>query len=241
MRKEPFGVGSFVHIFNRGNRKQEIVRDEKDRWNFLQMLYYFNSEYSPSNPMQTLKKILKSDFNTKLAWPSEWPARKQLVNLHAFILKDNHFHLILEELAEGGVTKFMRKLGTGMTNRFNTRYAETGKLFQGSYKARLIDNENYLRHLFVYIHVKNAFEMYPGGFERALTSFNDAYDFALQYPYSSFAHYGLKSNFNTEQMIGNDELFRAAFSDRDEVKAFARSRLSSLTFDEQKCLIEGPD
>ena len=122
MRKEPFGVGSFIHVFNRGNRKQEIVRDNKDRWNFLQMLYYFNSDYSPLNPMQTLKKILKSDFNTKLVWPCGWPERKQLVNLHAFILQDNHYHLVLEELVEGGTAKLMQKLGTGMTNCLERRF-----------------------------------------------------------------------------------------------------------------------
>ena len=123
------------------------MRDEKDKWNFLQMLYYFNSEDSPPNPMQTLKNTLKSDFNTRLVWPDTWPVRKPLVNLHAFVLKDNHFHIISEELVEGGTTKFMRKLGTGMTNRFNTRYQETGKLFQGSYRARLIDDENYFRYV----------------------------------------------------------------------------------------------
>ena len=45
MRKEPFFVGDIVHVFNRGNSKQEIVRDDKDRKRFIQMLYYFNDEY----------------------------------------------------------------------------------------------------------------------------------------------------------------------------------------------------
>lgn len=243
MRKEPFSVGSFIHVFNRGNRKQEIVRDEKDRWNFLQMLFYFNSKYSPPNPMQSLKKKLKLDFNTKLVWPSGWPARKPLVNVHSFILRDNHFHLVLEELIEGGTTTFMRKLGTGMTNRFNTRYKETGRLFQGSYKARLIDNENYFRYLFIYLHIKNAFEMYPGGSKRALTHFDDAFDFAVRYPYSSLAYYVLKSNFNFNigQVIDNDEMFRAAFPNQDEIKGLAKNCLSSLMFDEQKCLIPVED
>lgn len=241
MRKESFGVGSLVHVFNRGNRKQEIVRDDKDRWNFVQMLYYFNSDYSPLNPMQTLKKILKSDFNTKLIWPSEWPERKQFVNIHAFILLDNHFHLILEELVESGIARLMQKLGTGMTNRFNRRHKETGRLFHGAYKARLIDDENYFRHLFAYLHVKNAFEMYPGGLKRAIANFDAAYDFATKYQFSSLGHYVLKSDFNMEKLIGNDEMFRAAFPDPDEMKAFTRDRLESMTFDERKCSLENLD
>jgi len=202
------------------------------------MLYYFNSDYSPLNPMQTLKKILKSDFNTKLVWPSGWPERKQLVNLHAFILQDNHYHLVLEELVEGGTAKLMQKLGTGMTNRFNKRHKETGRLFQGAYKARLVDDENYFRHLFAYIHIKNAFEMYPGGLKQATANFNAAYDFAVQYPYSSLGHFVLKSDFNMEQLIGNDELFREAFPDPNEMKEFARNRMESMTFDERKLSLE---
>ena len=241
MRKEPFGVGSFVHVFNRGNRKQEIVRDDKDRWNFLQMLYYFNSDYSPLNPMQTLKKVLKSDFNTKLIWPSGWPEREQLVNLHALILQDNHFHLVFEELVEGGTARFMQKLGTGMTNRFNKRHKETGRLFQGAYKARLVDDENYFRHLFAYLHIKNAFEMYPGGLKRAVANFDAAYDFATRYPYSTLRHYVLKSDSNMEKLIENDELFREAFPDPYEIKEFARNRMESMIFNEQKCLLENID
>ena len=241
MRKELFGVGSFIHVFNRGNRKQEIVRDDRDRWNFLQMLYYFNSDYSPLNPMQTLKKILKSDFNTKLIWPNGWPERKQLVNLHAFILQDNHYHLVLEELVEGGTARLMQKLGTGMTNRFNKRHKETGRLFQSAYKARLVDDENYFKHLFAYLHIKNAFEMYPGGLKRATANFDVAYDFAVQYPYSSLGHYVLKSDFNTERLIGNGEMFREAFPDTNEMKEFARNRMESMTFDERKCLLKDFD
>ncbi len=241
MRKESFGAGSFVHVFNRGNRKQEIVRDDRDRWNFLQMLYYFNSDYSPLNPMQTLKKILKSDFNTKLIWPSGWPERKQFVNIHAFILQDNHFHLVLEELVESGIAKLMQKLGTGMTNRFNKRHKETGRLFQGSYKARLVDDENYFRNLFAYLHIKNAFEMYPGGLKRAVANFDAAYDFASRYQYSSLRHYVLKPDFNTERLIGNDELFREAFPDPHEMKEFARSSVESMSFNESKCLLEDMD
>ena len=241
MRKESFGVGSFVHVFNRGNRKQEIVRDNKDRWNFLQMLYYFNSDYSPLNPMQTLKKVLKSDFNTKLIWPIGWPERKQLVNLHAFILQDNHYHLVLEELVEGGIARLMQKLGTGMTNRFNKRHRETGRLFQGAYKARLVNDDNYFRYLFSYLHIKNAFEMYPGGLKQAVANFDMAYDFAIRYPYSSLRYYVLKSDLNMERLIGNDELFREAFPDPYEMKEFARNSIESMTFDERKCLLGNLD
>ena len=171
MRKEAFGVGDIVHVFNRGNRKQEIVRDDTDRWRFLQTLFYFNDEFSPENPFRTLNDLLKSDFNNGrvLIWPSQWPARNKLVDILAFTLMDNHYHLVLQEIKEGGVAKFMQKLGTGATNRFNIRHKETGRLFQGAYKARRVGSDNYLKYLNVYLHIKNVFELYPGGMKKSAT------------------------------------------------------------------------
>jgi len=238
MRKEPFFVGDIVHVFNRGNRKQEIVRDNKDRLRFLQMLYYFNNEHARDHVFRDLSKLSKFDFDSGreggdcFYYPPEWPKRDPLVKILAFILKDNHYHLILEEIKEGGVTKFMRKLGTGMTNRFNTRYEETGKLFEGSYKARRVDTDNYLRYLAIYIMVKNAFEMYSGGIENALKNFNDAYEFALKYPYSSLSAY-----VDGESFIIDAAILKEAFQTPQEMKDFAQGCMNFVNFNENKATL----
>ncbi len=71
----------------------------------------------------------------------------------------NHFHLILRQKVENGITKFMRKLGTGYTNYFNTKYQRSGALFQGNFKAIDIQKDEYLMHLSRYIHlISNDFE-----------------------------------------------------------------------------------
>ena len=207
MRKEPFSVGSFVHVYNRGNRKQAIVRGAKDKWHFLQMLYYFNHENSVPTPFRVLKTLLKSDFSNHLIWPKVWRERKPIVKIIAFSLLENHFHLLLKEIKEGGVTKFMRKLGTGMTNYYNVKYQDSGRLFQGSYKARLVDKDNYLKYLSVYIQFKNILDLYPGGEEKAFHNFEDAFNFSLEYPYCSLADYGgeRKSPIIEKDLLG--ELF----------------------------------
>lgn len=162
MRKEPFSVGSFVHVYNRGNRKQAIVIGARDKWHFLQMLYYFNHEKSIPNTFRELKTLLKSDFNSRLIWPKTWQERKPIVKILAFSLLENHFHLLLREIKKGGITTFMRKLGTGMTNYYNSKYQDSGRLFQGAYKARLVDKDSYLKYLSVYIQFKNILDLYPG-------------------------------------------------------------------------------
>ena len=231
MRKEPFGVGSIVHIYNRGNRKQKIVNDEKDRWHFLQMLFYFNNDSSIDNLFRTLQDMLKLNFYRMFIWPLEWSNRNTLVRIIAFCLKDNHFHLILQEIKEGGTAKFMQKFGTGMTNYFNTKYKENGSLFQGSYKARLVDTDNYLKYLSVYIQVKNVLESYPGGVEHALENFDDAYKFALDYKYTSLSAHILQ-NSETNKIIDNQIL--KDFFTNDEYKNFVKECLSNISFDEKK-------
>jgi len=64
----------------------------------------------------------------------------------------NHFHLILKQIQDGGVVKFMRKLGTGYTMYFNQKNKRSGSLFQGRYKAKHIDKDRYLKQLVHYVH-----------------------------------------------------------------------------------------
>lgn len=234
MRKEPFTIGSFVHVYNRGNRKQPIVCDTNDRWRFLQMLYYFNSEFSPPNIFRELRSLRNpesdsySDFYNGLVWPENWPARKPIVKIISFSLLNNHFHLLLKEIREGGITMFMRKIGTGMTNYFNAKYQEKGRLFQGSYKARRADNDAYLKYLSVYIQVKNPFELYSGSIKKAVKNFDKAFDFAVANPYCSLAAY----TGDRESAIIEKDILGEMFSDPYEYKNFARECILEMNLEE---------
>lgn len=220
MRKEPFGLDDYVHIYNRGNRKQPIVKDSRDKFRFLQYLYYFNTEVTPPNP---IRNLLKSDFNR---WPQDWQPRKPIIKILCFILRDNHFHILAKEIKEGGITLFMRRLGTGMTNYFNIKHQESGRLFQGAYKARVVSDDNYLKHLSVYIQVKNSFEIYPGGFEKALKEFNKAFQWASEYKFSSL---GILNNKNqTVSDIIDQEILGEIFPTPKDFKEFSKDSLVDL-------------
>ena len=229
MRKEPYMVGDFVHVYNRGNRKQPIVLDLKDQWRFLLMLRYFNDEYSPMNIFREINALWKSDFYGSFEWSASWPDHKPLVNIVCFTLVPNHYHFILEEIADGGITKFMRKLGTGMTNYFNTKYKESGRLFQGAFKAKRIDTENYLSYLTVYIQVKNVFELYPGGIKKAMENFEDAFEWAVKYPYCSLADYaGNRNSPIIEKSIAGD-----MFPSVEEYREFAKKCMFDMNLDDK--------
>ena len=187
MRKEPFTIGDFVHVYNRGNRNMPIVYDESDKWRFLKILRYFNDEYAPVQIFRQLTFVQKFDFCKPFEWPKDWPPHKPLVKILTYHLAPNHFHLLLKEIIPGGVTKFMRKLGVGFTNYMNIKYQEIGKIFQGSYKSRTIKDERYLQYLDTYIQVLNPFELYPGGIEQAVKEFDKTFEFAMNYPFCSLS------------------------------------------------------
>lgn len=234
MRKEAFFVNDFVHIYNRGNRKQEIVRDEADREYFLDALFYFNNKKTPPVPLSFIRKSNYGNTVNRFIWQPHWPARDPLVKILAFILLDNHFHLLIQEINDGGTTAFMRKFATGITNRFNTKYNETGRLFQGAYKAKRVDSENYLRYLSIYIQIKNAFEVHPKGSQYAVEHFDEAYVFATRYPYGSLAVYTK----NRECPIVDTDDLRDIFIHESEYKEFARGALPFMHFDTKKCTLD---
>lgn len=228
MRKENFAVGDYVHVYNRGNRKQIIVRNNQDRWHFLQMLYYFNNKTSVESPFQDLKEKLKSDFYSRLIWPVEWQPQEPLVRILAFTLMENHLHFLLKEIVEGGITMFMRKLGTGMTNYSNAKYKESGRLFQGAYKAKRVGDESYLLNLSAYIHIKNTFELHPRGFVYATQHFDEVYDWAARYPYSSLGEY---AGIHTTPILHKDILGELVESPK-EYRSFCQEYLECIGSDD---------
>ena len=229
MRERKFTVGNFVHIYNRGNRKQAIVKEACDKWRFLRMLYYFNTSISITNPFRNLERKLRFGQQTRLVWSKHWLLQKPIVKIIVFALMDNHFHLILKEIIEGGITLFMQKVGVGMTLYFNKKYRETGRLFQGPYKSKVVNNDDYLKYLSVYIQVKNPFELYPQGFEAAVENFNSAFEWAVNYPYCSLADYVGEQN----SPIIDKDILGKIFPASEKYKMFSKDSILAINFKEK--------
>ena len=72
-------------------------------------------------------------------------------HLHAYVLMNNHVHLLLTPPATGMVARLMQKLGRQYVGQFNARHRRTGTLWEGRYKSCLVDSESYLLHCYRYI------------------------------------------------------------------------------------------
>ena len=186
MRKEAYSVESYVHVAKRGTRGLPIVRDESDRQHFLLMLAHFNDDFSSLN---WRRDLYDANLHHSFKRPEHWPEQQRIVNIISFCLVENHFHLLLQEIIEGGIARFMQRLGIGMTKRFNERYEEKGSLFQGAYRAKTVQDDDYFRYVSVYVQVKNAFDVHPKGYHWARDHFNEAYDWAANYQHTSLGDY----------------------------------------------------
>ncbi len=196
-RKHPFVKNHIYHIYNRGVEKRDIFLDDNDRWRFLQGLYLFNDQRKTGNLLWELEKTRgKVNFRVlrehrKILDSEGTP----LVRIIADCLMPNHFHLLLEELTPGGITKFMHKLGTGYGGYFNQKYKRVGGLFQGRFKSILVDNDLYLQYLLVYINVLNPAQLIePNLKEEGIKDMELVMQFAENYPWSTHQEYLGKRN-----------------------------------------------
>ncbi len=155
-RKIQFAPGEFYHAFNRGNGKQNIFYNDRDMYRFLQAIYISNFSESKLNigflerhkngyTLADIEKIIKK----------EKIFQNPLVRICADCLMPNHFHFLLQEIKEGGITIFMQRLGTSYAKYFTTKYDRPGSLFQGRFKAVHINGDDQLRYLLAYINVIN--------------------------------------------------------------------------------------
>lgn len=221
LRVEPFKIGDFVHVFNRGSRGMNIFRDESDKWYFLKILRYFNRQGDTSYILKRISKEMGFDPKHPFKF-EEKNFKKPLVKILSYCLKDNHFHLLLKEIIKGGISLFMKKLGDAFTIYFNRKYQEVGRVFQSGYRGKtLSDDIRLLHYLDAYGQVFNPLEEYPGGIKGALNEFEKAFDFVLANPFSS-----LGESFGKRDLkIIDRDILKDSFPDLEIYKKFLKDAL----------------
>lgn len=147
------GPGEYYHIFNRGNDKRTIFNDERDWIRFLFLILHLQSpEVSfPQLGREVTKFVRRQRFDIEEETLKEIIKGRQ-VELVAFCLMPNHFHLILGESEEGGITHYMQRVESAYAKYFNIKYTRVGHLFQGRYKSVHIEDDSQLLYLSAYIH-----------------------------------------------------------------------------------------
>jgi len=145
MRKHKFINGSYYHIYNRGVDKRDIFSDEKDAERFLLSMKLFSDE----NPIGSVQIALRENETVDVQRLQK--SLKKIVSIVEYCLNPNHFHFILKQEMDGGISEFMKRLQGGYTKYFNDKNKRSGSLLQGRFKSSYAERENYFEMICPYV------------------------------------------------------------------------------------------
>ena len=185
IRNTPLAAGETYHIYNRGAHKHKVFTNDRDYRRFLLLCFLMN-DATPIDMRRILKKYKGRSF---VAVFKEEKPSKSLVDILAYSLMPNHFHMVVRQKTENGITKFFKKVLTGYSMYFNTKYEHSGVLFQGRFKSRHIDNEAYFRYIFSYVHLNPLSLIEPGWEDVGVKDKDGVREFMNKYSYSSYQDY----------------------------------------------------
>jgi len=199
-RKVKFVPDEYYHLFSRGVEKRKIFLDKKDYDRFLALLYILNQEdhFHVSNFLNKGHKNILDLYKQERGQP--------LVSILAYSLMPNHFHLVVQEIIEGGISTFMMKLLTACSMYFNTKYERSGSLFVHPFRSEHIGDDAYFRYLFAYVHL-NCIELFEKGWkENGIKNQKRAKEFLENYRYSSYQDLSLLTNRPEARILDMDNL-----------------------------------
>jgi len=227
MRRAVFGVGEYYHVYNRGVEKRDVFMSRRDYERFLFDMYAMNDRRPFLNSQFHYRGLTSIErlAERRHARGGRHPWQK-LVDIVCFCLLPNHFHFILRQAIEGGISLFMQKLGTAYTMYFNERNARTGGLFQGTYKAKHVASDRYFLPLTRYIHLNPLDLLDPGWKERGVGKGREAQRFIVDYPWSSYADFIGTARF--PRIVENDLTSKLVGSPRHYQEYVSRFRVADL-------------
>lgn len=202
IRKVPLVANEIYHVYNRGVEHRPIFLSKRDYERALESLIFYQFQDLPLS----FSHVIRLPIREKEEILSKLPTKShRLVNILCFSLMPNHFHLLLKQLVDNGISRCVGNFMNSYTRYFNVRHERDGHLFQGQFKAVRIETEEQLIHVSRYIHL-NPFSSY------ILKTIKDL----ETYPWTSFPEYIGE----TSRKICNTEMILSHFSSKNKYREF---------------------
>jgi putative transposase len=149
-RKILFATDEIYHILNRGIAQAPIFSSPKEYLRFLSLVDFYRWSNPPLcfSHYNRLTKEEKEKFMDNLKKRSSL-----LVEIFAYCLMPNHFHLLLRQIKEKGIPKMLANLQNGYARYFNLKHKRQGALFQAMFRAVRIETDEQFLHISRYIHL----------------------------------------------------------------------------------------
>jgi len=178
MRKIQFSENEFYHIYNRGVDKRQVFLAGRDYQRFLETIAHINDENNHLG-LAAFKR-LPASLSPPRCVATHLGGVNRLVDIICYCLNPNHFHFILKQNKENGISLFMARLSNSYTRYFNVKNKRSGVLFQGRFKSIHINSREYLLYLSAYVNCNNFIHGYNKRME--------------EWPYGSYLDYVGKRN-----------------------------------------------
>ena len=178
IRKQVFVQNEYYHLYNRGNSKQKIFHDAEDYLRFISLLYACNSTYN-----------FRSYGLDKNENPYDFERGGTIVGIGAHVLIPNHFHILITQIEDSGISKFMQKLSTAYVMYYNKKYKRSGSLFEGKFKSEWLREDRYLKYIYSYIHLNPIKLIDKDWKEKGIKDKSKALNYLHKYHYSSYLDY----------------------------------------------------
>lgn len=224
MRKAEFINGEYYHVYNRGVDKRNIFSNKKDYDRMIETIWFVNDKKTHSGLSDHKRKLQEE----RAKRPEERPPRsaesdlggqegghERLVEVICYCLNPNHYHFILRQLTENGISLFMGKLSNSYTKYYNTKHDRSGPLYSGKFKSVHIDSNNYFLYLSVYVNGNHFIHGYE---ELGIESVPNSWQ------YSSYLDYiGRRDG-----RLCQKNIILNQFKDKSEYKDFCRENMLYL-------------
>jgi len=209
------------HALNHSIEGRDLFLDSQDYARFVHNLYEFNDTAPAGNAyrlfdVSDVMDIVNPSFKKK-------KTREMLVDIHGWVLMKDHYHLLLSERIENGISLFLRKLNVGYANYVNQRYERKGTLYRGRTKKILIEREAHFLYILHYLHL-NPLDYLSGAEKWRLRSksgilnVDEALEYLDSYRWSSYLDYVGEKNFPS---ILTTSLFKDSLGDyRDSLNNY---------------------
>lgn len=206
-RKVVFANDQIYHVFNRGVDRRSVFLTNWEYSRVIETIKYYRFSDLPFR----LSKLLNLPQAQRIKLLSDIQSdNEKLVEIISFCIMPNHFHLMLKQLKEGGISKFISNLTNSYTKYFNTKHERVGPLFEGIFKAVIVETDEQLIHLSRYIHLN------------PVSSFIIQEKDLENYPWSSLPEYLGKS----EENFCKKETVMDLFKNIKDYKKFIMDQIS---------------
>lgn len=202
-------VGEVYHVFNRAVARQPVFLGKRYYDRVIETIFF----YSFTKPRLRFSHYNRLPLEQRAKFLKELKDHgEKLISLKAYSLMPNHFHFLIKQTKEKGISTFMRNFQDSYAKYFNIKNSRIGSLFQSMFKAVRIESDEQLIHVARYIHLN------------PLTSYviKDFHELET-YPWTSFPAY-IKNSGEKDEIIDREEIL-SHFSSIESFKKFTLDQL----------------